>query len=259
MMLSQKVLVFVTTAFLLGVAGTPEDGGERRRDEHREQEQALQRAAEMKRAQREAETHAFFKEMATEREHEAQLAETRRKLQDEIHEMEQQRLDLQMKELNLETEMRRLEIAGDEDGMMALQKDLIEVRAQRERHELEIARRSSELHHQEERRDILRMRERLDYVSDWRSVAFDPQEAVMMATQAIVETGLTSEDPHKAAQTLEELLEEIDELGTRTAIRFALRDLYSELGRLDKAAEHMKQVVRENSRALDAIREVEPR
>lgn len=103
------------------------------------------------------------------------------------------------------------------------------------------------------------MRERLDYVSDWRSVAFDPQEAVIMATQAVVETGLASEDPHKAAETLEELLGEIDDLGSRTAIRFALRDLYTELGRLEKAGEHMKQVVRENAGALYAFRGTERR
>jgi|GEM_PF-2216193 len=261
MMLSQKILACVAAAFLWGVAGTPETGEGRRTEELRQQKQAeaSARAAaqQEQQAQREAETRAFLEEMLRSPEREERLVETRRKLQQEIQELEQAHLDLQMQELNLQTELQRQEIDGKRDDVMNLQRELIEIRAQRERNELEMERRRSELNHQEERRDILRMRERLDYVSDWRSVAFDPQEAVMMATQAVVETGLARENPHEAADTLEELLGDIDDLGSRTAIRFALRDLYAELGRLDKAAEHMKQVVRENARALDGMRETE--
>ena len=68
-----------------------------------------------------------------------------------------------------------------------------------------------------------------------------------MATQAVVELHLASGELPAAAEKLEGLLERIEGTGNRTAIRFALKDIYVELRQYDRAAEHMFQVIVENS------------
>ena len=97
------------------------------------------------------------------------------------------------------------------------------------------------------------MEERLEYVSNWKDVAFDPRDAVMMATQSIVELHMMIGEPQGAVEALERLLESVEELGSRTAIRFALKDVYAEMGNRERAQEHMTKVILENARAVSAF------
>ena len=50
----------------------------------------------------------------------------------------------------------------------------------------------------------------------------------------------------------EHLLKKIDWLGARTALRFALKDLYGEIAAPDQAMEQMIQVILENAGGRDA-------
>jgi hypothetical protein len=72
----------------------------------------------------------------------------------------------------------------------------------------------------------------------------------MMATQAVVESAFVGGGSERASELLEGLLGEIRDVGSRTAIRFALRDLYGESNRPDAATEHLKQIILENARGL---------
>lgn len=58
--------------------------------------------------------------------------------------------------------------------------------------------------------------------------------------------------PDAAADILEDLLKHVDEPGSRTAIRFALKDVYAELGRANDAARQMAQVIIENAKRIQA-------
>ena len=72
-----------------------------------------------------------------------------------------------------------------------------------------------------------------------------------MATQSIVELHLASGDPEAAAEQLEQLLDKSKNVGARTAIRFALKDIYTEMGKMRSASKHMVQVVLENGRFFE--------
>ncbi|UCE59645.1 MAG: hypothetical protein JSU63_19650, partial [Phycisphaerales bacterium] len=100
------------------------------------------------------------------------------------------------------------------------------------------------------RHELMRMTDRLEYVSNWRDVAFSTPHAVMMATQSIVELFVGRGEPQHAAQILTKLLESIEQLGSRTAIRFALKDVYMAVDDVEQAARQMTLVIQENSRAL---------
>jgi hypothetical protein len=169
-----------------------------------------------------------------------------------IHDMMEELRQLRIMQVNLERDMQHAEVSSDHLKHRDLQREMIELQHQMQVSQLELEGVMVERERDTERRQMSAMNERFEYVAGWREVAFDPAQAVMMATQAIVELHLAMDDANGAAHNLEALLEKVDGAGSRTAIRFALRDIYTELGRLDKAAEHMSQVILENSRRGDS-------
>ncbi|MCH8147201.1 MAG: hypothetical protein IH987_04300 [Planctomycetes bacterium] len=181
---------------------------------------------------------------------EARVADDRRNLERETYELERELIEQRMREVELQAAAETLELEGKHNETVALQRELVHIRAELERRELQLELRRSDIDRQTERHDMLRMRDRLEYVSDWRGVAFDPQEAVMMATQAVVESAFAGGGSERASELLEGLLGEIRDVGSRTAIRFALRDLYGESGQSYAATEHLKQIILENARGL---------
>ena len=202
-------------------------------------------------AQREFETQAAERarfEYQARLQHEQQLAQ--RELQAQLDRLHKEIQELRLRELDLRTDLERKELDGHFEDVRERQRDLVLLRHELERRELEVDQLMTEKHRQAERRELVRMEERLDYVSSWRDVAFDPRDAVMMATQSIVELHMMTGEPHGASEALERLLESVEELGSRTAIRFALKDVYAEMGDRERAQEHMINVILENARAV---------
>ncbi len=113
----------------------------------------------------------------------------------------------------------------------------------------------------EERRRMLEQREldmqnsRLSYVSNWHEVAFDPRRALVMSIQSIVELATRQGHPEHAERILNELLEKMHDVGGRTAIHFALKDLYTTMKQPERAAEQMVQAAMENAEALGGPRQ----
>lgn len=158
--------------------------------------------------------------------------------------------NLRLKQVDLSAESAKLELEGRGDELRELQRRLVDVEHELQRHELELDRSNQMLARESERLELVRMTDRLEYVSNWRDVAFDAPRAVMMATQALVEMFVDVDQPDRAVETLGGLLENVDEPGSRTAIRFALKDIYMLMNDTDRAAEQMKAVVVENARTL---------
>ncbi|MCC7293705.1 MAG: hypothetical protein IT449_16730 [Phycisphaerales bacterium] len=112
----------------------------------------------------------------------------------------------------------------------------------------------------DERRRMLEQREldmqnsRLSYVSNWHEVAFDPRRALVMSIQSIVELATRQGHPEHAERILSDLLGKVHDVGGRTAIHFALKDLYITMKQPERAAEHMLQAAMENAEALSGPR-----
>ncbi|MBU0718489.1 MAG: hypothetical protein KJ749_09600 [Planctomycetes bacterium] len=183
-----------------------------------------------------------------------------RRIEDELDRLQAELLELRRLRLDLrERELEARPVRSDppdEEREREHQEVLDEfsrVERQIQRIELEIQARHMERQRLAERRELKQMTERFEYVANWREVAFDPRDAVMMATQAIVELHVMTGEPVDAIEPLERLLAEVKDVGSRTAVRFALKDIYLELGRLDQAQEQMIEVFLENSRAMQGF------
>lgn len=163
------------------------------------------------------------------------------------HEMMEDLRQLRVRQVNLQRDIQHAEVSADHLKVRELQREMIELEHQLQVGQLELEGIMLDRQRDAERRQMTAMNERFEYVAGWREVAFDPAQAVMMATQAIVELHLANDDAEGAAEKLESLLAKVGGEGSRTAIRFALRDIYTELGRPDKAAQHMAEVILENS------------
>jgi len=165
-------------------------------------------------------------------------------IRDRMEALRQHRLQ----QVELEAAMQSAAIDNQHERVRDLQRALVEVQYKLQRGELELQRVMMDREREVERGDLRRMADRLEYVASWGEVAFDSMQAVVMATQAIVEIHLAADDVTGATERLEALLPQIDRCGSRTAIRFALKDLYMEKGEPERAAEHMLRVIVENSR-----------
>ncbi len=161
--------------------------------------------------------------------------------------LEVQLHELRLREVELQARMQQLEISGRPKDAEGLQRELIELHRQSQMTMLELDRQHRELERLHERRELGHMQDRLDFIGHWRDVAFDSQQAVMMATQSLVEMHVAGGDAKSAVEVLEQLLKKIDWLGARTALRFALKDLYGELERPDRVQDQMIQVILENA------------
>ncbi len=157
---------------------------------------------------------------------------------------------LRMQQIELEAAMERAELDSEHERVVDVQRQLVEIEYQLQRRQLDMERIQISHQRESERRELMRMTDRLDYVAGWKDVAFDPPQAVMMATQAIVELHVGSGQADLAAKRLEGLLEKIREPGCRTAIRFALKDIYLEMDQPDKAGTHMLETIVENAHTI---------
>lgn len=187
------------------------------------------------------------REQAAARSDDRELEDHRRTVEDEIRGLEDILNDLRRRQFDMKAGVEDALLSGDVAAARESGRGLREVERELERTQFELERLMLERQRDLERRELLHMSERFDYVANWRDVAFDAPGAVMMATQAIVELHLGQGDPESAAKRLEDLLTRVEDRGTRTAIRFALKDVYVELDRLDRAIEHMTEVVIENA------------
>lgn len=242
-MISHKVITCLST--LLLIVATEKNQADTPR-----QHNARQRELEAADARREMEIRERGR-VQTPAEMGAGVADERRSLDREMYELERELIEQKMRQAGLRADMQTLTIEGKQDEADAILRNLRYIAVEIQRHERQLELRRSDFNRQAERYEMLRMRDRLQYVSDWRSVAFDPQEAVMMATQAVVESAFVGGGIERAVELLEGLLGEIHDVGSRTAIRFALRDLYDESGQPDAATEHLKKIILENARNGD--------
>lgn len=241
-MISHKVITCLGTLLLIVATEKNQAETPRQHDARQIELAAADARREMKILERErAQTRA---------DKEARVADERRNLEREMYEFERELIEQRMREVELQAAAKKLELEGNFDEWGPIHRELVQVRTDLEQRELQLELRRLEVNRQAERHDMLRMRDRLEYISDWRGVAFDSQEAVMMATQAVVESAFEGGGSERASELLEGLLGEIRDVGSRTAIRFALRDLYGESDRPAAATEHLKQIILENARGL---------
>lgn len=174
-------------------------------------------------------------------------AQRRHNLEAELREIMERARELRLHQVALQAELERAEIDQEGGKAQDFRRELVDVEHQLRITEIEAQRLMEAREQDNERRNILTMTDRLGFVERWEEVAFHGPRAVMMATQAIVELHLANGDVRGATERLEELLGQVDGVGSRTAIRFALKDLYSELGKPKRAAEHMFKVILENA------------
>ena len=165
----------------------------------------------------------------------------------EIRERMERLRELRIRQVDYQAILERAALDQDHDRVHALRRELVEIEHELQRGQLELEGVMMDREREAERRDLVTMTDRLEYVAGWREVAFDPPQAIMMATQAVVELHMARDDAKGAVQVLEETLSRVEETGSRSAIRFALKDLYAELGQHDRAIEHMVQVILENA------------
>lgn len=242
---SLKAFVSTTSLCLIVswvLADTPGDAERRERDGAR----AEQRDGNWREARRELERARLdrtYRQQFVEQEQAAIEKATQ-------EHMEQVR-QLRVRQVELQAKLERAGLDSDTDLVQTLQRQMVEIQHDIRTAELELERIMFERQRQAERRDMITMTDRLEYVAGWRDVAFDPPQAVMMATQAIVELHMARDDAPGAVAMLEETLDRVKATGVRTAIRFALKDLYTEMEEFGKAAEHMLQVILENALYLD--------
>ncbi|UCE62482.1 MAG: hypothetical protein JSU63_00855, partial [Phycisphaerales bacterium] len=165
----------------------------------REQREAQER--------REAERHAWDTEQwgAADRagaRHEADPEEMMREIEKRMDELHAEIHDVRLREVEVGAEFQRATIDGREDIARQLQRQLIELQRRRQQLELEVVQHQRMYETGIERHELMRMTDRLEYVSNWRDVAFSTPHAVMMATQSIVELFAGREEPERAAEIL---------------------------------------------------------
>ena len=234
--------VIFTTALLTSVSAA----GEREQPDRREREKREareQREAEIRDSRHERHERSI-------REAEDDLDFAFRELEEQVDRLHDELNRLRSEQVDLEAEMESRRFEQREEGAADVHRRIMEVQHEIRRRELELDRHHRMLEQMAERRELMRMTDRLEYVSNWGEVAFDPTQAVMMATQAIVEIYVGGDEPERAAEILGQLLERVDELGSRTAIRFALKDVYMVMEDPERAANQMTLVIVENARGL---------
>jgi hypothetical protein len=228
---------------------------EREISERHAQQEAEARREEMEDARRHLEeAERRYQEMMQEHERRAAAHEEERshgerveQLEVRIDELAERLHELRRHEVEVRTRAEELALTGHVKDNNPMQRELIEIHRQIQMTQLELERHHRELDRLRERREIGHMQERLEFISSWREVAFDGEKAVTLATQSLVELHMAREDAEGAARILQDLLERIEWLGARTAVRFALKELYTQLDRPEQAIDQMVQVILENS------------
>jgi hypothetical protein len=233
------------------LADTPDDAKQRQR-EAMQAEQAHQEEQEAMRQFEKYEARREFETARAERAYRHQVMQQEQAaFEHEIQRRMEEIRQLRLRQVDLEAAMQRAGLADKAEQVREAQLEMVELQHELRTSEFELQRLMMERDIQAERRDMMTMTDRLEYVAGWRDVAFDPPQAIMMATQAIVELHMARDDAPGAVSRLEKTLNEVRGTGVRTAIRFALRDLYTELDEPQQAVEHMLHVILENARYLN--------
>lgn len=164
-----------------------------------------------------------------------------------ISELQRRRAELQ----RLQSQLDQLEHALAEGSAPASAKsDADNLRAQIAMRESDLNRLLSERRRVMEERELQMQQHRLNYVSGWHEVAFDPRQALVMSVQAIVDLASRGGRLDEAEKVLLDLLSQTNDVGGQTAIRFALKDVYLAQNKPERAAEQMILAARANSAAL---------
>ncbi len=236
---SLRVSAMLAVAFLLTTAGAP---GSEREDGVRDAAGAAgaPQAPHVRLAGKDAE--------GEDREPEVRRREIEDRMADRQRVIHHKRLE----QIELQAVAEKSEMSGDHGAARDARRRLVDVERELQQLQVELEFFAQERQREMEQRELMRMSERFDYVANWRDVAFEPPGAVMMATQAIVELHVGADDVAGAAERLEGLLDRVDERGSRTAIRFALKDVYVELNQPERAVDHMVKVILENANGGDA-------
>lgn len=180
---------------------------------------------------------------------EAELAQHR----DRLHQTRDQ--VLHMRELLAELEARRPDdqsrnqeaLREHEQKMRQVQLEMSRLEIESERAEMQLHRLEEELQRTEERSNIESMMHRIDYVANWKDIAFESDLAVAMAVQGIVEMNMGTGDSGRAIEILSDLLNQVDDIGARTALRFAIKDVATSRGEPTRASEELRMIILENA------------
>jgi len=255
--IAATLLVSLTLPRLVSAEEKPPTPREQEIQQRQDQRQAEQYQQNLDQARQQYE-QATQKYETMMREYEARRAasedrEPRGPSQNEIEkridELNNRLLDLRRHEVDLRTQMEQLNVSGRPGDAAGIKLEVIEVNRQIEMTQLELEQHQHELQRVQERREIGHMQDRLEYVANWRDIAFDPQQAITLATQSLVELHMGQDDAAGAAQALEDLLPRVEWTGARTALRFALKEVYNDMGHPEKAADQLVKIILENSDA----------
>ncbi len=162
---------------------------------------------------------------------------------------------LHMRELIAEFEARLLpEDESDVERLREHEQQLRDVHLELQRLEIEAERSELGLQRLEEvrerrreRSNIESMMDRIDYVANWKDIAFESDLAVSMAVQGIVEMQIAAGESGEAIEILSDLLERVEQVGARTALRFAIKDVAASKGEVHRATEQLRMIVLENA------------
>jgi hypothetical protein len=139
------------------------------------------------------------------------------------------------------------QIREHERRMREVQFELQRSEIEAERSEMTLRRLEEDRERRMERTNIDSMMHRIDYVANWKEVAFESDLAVSMAVQGIVEMQFGAGGSGEAIEILSDLLEQVEDIGARTALRFAIKDVATTQGELHQATEQLRMIVLENA------------
>ena len=162
---------------------------------------------------------------------------------------------LHMRELIAELEARLLpedesdveRLREREQQLRDVQLELRRLEIEAERSELGLQRLEEVRERRRERSNIESMMDRIDYVANWKDIAFESDLAVSMAVQGIVEMQIAAGESGEAIEILSDLLERVEQVGARTALRFAIKDVAASKGEVHRATEQLRMIVLENA------------
>lgn len=94
------------------------------------------------------------------------------------------------------------------------------------------------------------VQEYVDLMYAYDDPAYSEQKAIALAAEAIRDYYAVYEVEKKAVPALEDVLESVNPVPARTAIRFILADLHKKLNQPDKALQQYKTIIQENQADL---------
>ena len=178
--------------------------------------------------------------------------QARRELDERLERLHDELDALRLREIDIRAALEKAKIdplGRPDEGLVKMWEEFPHLQLDIERRELEIAR-LQRRREQLEQQGRMQWMEKRQHAPDRHRAAFDAVDAVIVATHAVVDIHRGADDLEGAAEVLEGLLQRIDEPAARTFIRFTLRDIYMELERPARAADHLVEIIIENARVL---------